>query len=68
MSELLGVDLNIVDLDLVEPIPLGFKIVEPNTVDTIQCRTNYKHSCRPKSVEHLMRPRVLIMETSFSTV
>ena len=52
----MGVDLNIVELDLVEPIPLGLKIVEPNTVDTIQCRTNYKRSCRPKSVEHLMRP------------
>ena len=25
------------------------------------CRTNSKRSCRPKSVEHLMRPRVLLM-------
>ena len=52
----MGVDLNIVDLDLVKPIPLGLKIVEPNTVNTVLCRINYKHNCRPKSVEHLMRP------------
>ena len=38
---MLGVDIIIVDLDIVEPIPVGLKAVEVNAVDTIRCRSNY---------------------------
>ena len=38
---MLGVDIIIVDLDIVEPIPVGLKDVEVNAVDTNQCRSNY---------------------------
>ena len=37
----MGVGIIIVDLDIVEPIPVGFKAVEVNSVDTIPCRSNY---------------------------
>ena len=41
---MLGVDIIIVDLGIVEPIPVGLKAVEVNDVDTNPCRSNY--GCR----------------------
>ena len=40
----MGVDLSILDLIHVEPIPVGQNTVEVNVVDTILCRTYY--GCR----------------------
>ena len=37
----MGVDLSILDLVHVEPIPVGKNNVEVNVVDTILCRTYY---------------------------
>ena len=40
----MDVDLSILDLVHVEPIPVGKNTVEVNVVDTIPCRTYY--GCR----------------------
>ena len=37
---MLGVDIIIVDLYIVEPIPVGLKAVEVNAVDANPCRSN----------------------------